>query len=154
MSVVAAIRPSEWELPLFVHVLGSMVLVGALVLAVTYLVPAWRTGSVDSVWLGFRTLLIAALPAFLVMRLSAQWIASEEDVVDSDAAWIGIGYMTSDMGLLVLLAATIVGGVGVRRARRAGATETGRSGRVLTVLVALMLVAYLVAIWAMTTKPG
>ena len=29
MSLLAAIRPDDWNIPLFVHVLGAMVLVGA-----------------------------------------------------------------------------------------------------------------------------
>jgi len=153
MNVVAAIRPADWELPLFLHVLGAMVLVGSLVLAFTYLVPAWRDGSLESVRLGYRTLLIAALPSFLVMRISAQWLASKEGV-DDDATWVTIGYMTSDQGLLILFAAALIAGMSLRRARQAGITRADGPARAVTALVGLMLVAYVVAIWVMTTKPG
>jgi uncharacterized membrane protein len=158
VTVLADIRPSEWELPLFVHVLGGMALVGALVLAATYLVPAWRGGAVEPLRNGFRTLLYAALPSFLVLRISAEWLADEEGYADlPDEAipdWIDLGYIISDAGGLFLIIALIVSGVAVRRTRDPGADGPGTSVRVTTVLVSILLVAYLVAIWAMTTRPG
>jgi hypothetical protein len=158
MSVLASIRPSDWEFPLFLHTLGGMALVGALVLAVTYLVPAWRGGSVETLRLGFRTLLYAALPSFLVLRITADWIADKEGYVDLEddqvPDWIDIGYLTTDVGALFLIVALIVSGVAVRRTRDPGTEGGGTSLRVTTVLVSILLVAYLVAVWAMTTKPG
>jgi hypothetical protein len=158
MTVLADIRPADWELPLFLHVLGAMALVGSLVLAATFLVPAWRGGSADSLRLGFRTLLYAALPSFLVMRLSAEWVADKEGWTDlPDEAipdWIDIGFIVSDAGALLLIIALIVSGVAMRRTRTAGTEGGGTSLRVTTVLVWILLVAYLVAIWAMTTEPG
>ena len=59
----AAIRPDDWNLALFLHVLGAMVMVGALVLALGYLVGAWRGQSADSLRLGYRVLLLGAIPA-------------------------------------------------------------------------------------------
>jgi hypothetical protein len=134
-------------------------MVGALILAVTYLVPAWRTGAVDSLRLGYKTLLVAALPSFLVMRIGAEWIYAEEGLNDlpEDPDWIGLGYIISDLGLLMLVVATVVAGVGVRRATTASeGTTTGevRGGRVAAILVSVLLVLYVVAIWAMTTKPS
>jgi hypothetical protein len=158
MTVLADILPADWELPLFIHVLGGMALVGSLVLAATYLVPAWRGGAVDSLRYGFRTLLYAALPSFLVLRISAEWIADKEgwnDVPDEAVPdWIDIGYLISDTGALLLIIALIVSGVAMRRMRDAGAEGGGTAVRVTTVLVSILLIAYLVAIWAMTTKPG
>jgi hypothetical protein len=152
--VLAVVRPNGWDLPLFVHVLGAMTLVGALVLALAYLVPAWRGGSMDPVRLGFRSLLYAALPSYVVMRLGAQWIADKEGYTgDTTPNWIDIGFLVSDMGLLLLLIATVVTGIAVRRARRAGAAPGPGSARVATTLVSLLIVAYLVALWAMATKP-
>ena len=160
MGALAFVRPHDWDFPLFLHVLGSMVLVGALVLAVGYLVGAWRGGSAKSLRVGFRVLLYGAFPAYIVMRVAAQWIFSKEglDDVPTDPSWIGIGFSIADGGLLFLLIATIVAGVGARRARAATAAEGGtatatNSVRVATVLIALLIVAYVVAIWAMTAKP-
>jgi hypothetical protein len=158
MSVAASIRPDEWNLPLFLHVLGGFVTVGALILAVTLLVPAWRQGSVASLRLGYRTLLIAALPSFIVMRISAEWLYSEEgiDEIPEEPAWVGIGYITSDLGAILLVIATVITGVGVRRARVAGETTApaGSGGpRAAAILVGVLLALYVIAIWAMTTKP-
>ena len=159
MSVLATVRPDEWNLPLFVHVLGGFITVGALILAMTYLVPAWRQGSLDSLRLGYRTLLLAALPSFIVMRISAEWLYSEEglDEIPEEPAWIGIGYITSDLGAILLVIATVVAGVGVRRAGvPAEATAPAGTGgpRVAAILVGVLLALYVIAIWAMTTKPS
>jgi hypothetical protein len=92
-----------------------------------------------------------------VLRISAEWIADKEgwnDVPDDAIpAWIDIGYITSDVGALFLIVSLIAGGIAVRRARRAGGETSGTATRIATVLVSLMLVGYLVAIWAMTTQP-
>ena len=157
MTLLAANRPDEWGFPLLLHVLGAMTLVGAVILAIVYLVPAWRGGSLEAVSSGYRVLLYAALPAFLVMRVAAEWIADKEGYSDlpDDAVpdWIGIGYLASDLSALLLIISLITSGIAVRRARRAGESN-GTQARVATVLVSIMLVAYLIAIWAMTTKPG
>jgi amino acid permease len=158
MSALATIRPDDWNLPLFLHILGGFAMVGALVLAVTYLVPAWRSGSLDSLRLGYRALLWGALPAFIVMRVGAEWLYSEEKIGDlpEEPAWTGLGYAISDIGLLLFVIATVTAGVGARRARlaaEAGGAADARGGRVATILVGVILVAYVVAIWAMTTKP-
>jgi hypothetical protein len=153
MSTLAAIRPDDWNVALFVHVLGAMVMVGALVTAASYLFVARRGGSVEAARVGFRSLLYAALPSFVVMRVGAQWIADEEGLADSDAAWIGIGYITSDFGALLVIVATVAAGLALRRAGRAEA-PTGPSASVAAWVVAVLIVAYLIAIWAMTTKPA
>jgi hypothetical protein len=149
--VLATIRPDAWNLPLLLHVLGAMVMVGALVVAASVLILAWRDGNADLVRAGFRTLLLGALPAFVVMRASAEWIASKEGLSDSNVAWIAIGFTTSDFGLLMILISTLLAGLAVRRLRRGGAS--GALGRVPAALVSLLIVVYLVTIWAMTTKP-
>jgi uncharacterized membrane protein len=154
VTVLAAIRPDEWDLALFVHVLGAMVMVGSLAVAAWYLFAARRDGSLEAVRFGFRSLLLAALPSFVVMRVGAQWIADEEGLADSDAAWIGIGYAVSDMGALLVVIATGVAWLALRRSRRAeGAAGDNRGAAVAAWLVAILIAAYVVAIWAMTTKP-
>lgn len=154
MSVLSAIRPDDWNLPLFLHVLGAMALVGSLVLASTLLAGVWRDGSAARTRVAFRTLLIAAIPAWLVTRVFAQIIADKEGYADADEvpAWIDIGFITTEPGLLLLIGATVAAGVGSRRALREGG-PVGTSGRVAAVLCWLMTVLYIVAIWAMTAKP-
>jgi hypothetical protein len=153
VSVIeAAIRPDEWNLALFVHVLSAMVLIGALVLALTALVSTWRGGPVAMTRLGMRALLWVALPSWVVMRVSAQWILDEEGYGDESPNWIDIGFMTSEPTFLLLIVATVLTALGVRRASAAGEGALTRD-RTATVLVAITLVAYVFAIWAMTTKP-
>jgi hypothetical protein len=154
MSALAPIRPDEWGLALFVHVLGAMVMVGSLVLAASYLFLARRDGSLEAAQVGFRSLLYAALPAFIVMRVGAQWIADKEGLTDSDLAWIGIGFMISDIGAILVVVATVAAGLALRRARRAESAGRGGPGAAVAAwVVAVLVVAYVVAIWAMATKP-
>jgi hypothetical protein len=122
-----------------------MALVGALVVVVATSAGALRRGdgAAELSRLAFRGLLLGVLPAYLVMRVGAEWIAAEQDW-GGDPAWIGIGYMTADAGLLVTIVATVL-------AWRAAKRATG--GRAVVVLCGVLLVAYAVAIWAMTNKP-
>jgi hypothetical protein len=156
MSVLALVRPDAWNLPLLLHVLGASVLVGSLVLAASSLAGRRGGGSLAANRLAFRALLWGALPAWILMRGAAQWIASKESLDDSNATWLTIGFTTSEGGLLFLIAATVVAGRAVRRARRSqeqGTDATLTLDRVAGVLVGLLILAYVVAIWAMTTKP-
>jgi hypothetical protein len=146
MSVLAAIRPDEWNFPLFIHVLSAMVLFGAVMLAAVSVGGNSQVG----LRLGFRSLLIGAIPAWIAMRLSAQWIASEENLLEEDVdvpAWVDIGFITSEGSLVVLIAGTVCAGIAARRGRGGGLRMA------TVVLVGITIVAYVVAIWAMSTKP-
>jgi hypothetical protein len=146
MTVLGAIRPDDWNFPLFLHVLSAMVLFGAVVLAAVSVAANSQRG----LRLGFRSLLIGAIPAWIVMRLSAQWIASEENLLDEDVdvpAWVDIGFITSEASFLVLIAATVCSGIAARRGRGGGLRTA------TVVLVGITIVAYVVAVWAMSTKP-
>jgi hypothetical protein len=146
MTVLAAIRPDDLNFPLFLHVLSAMALFGAVVLAALSLAGS----SQAALRLGFRSLLIGAIPAWIAMRLSAQWIASKEGLLDEDVeapAWVDIGFMTSEGSFLFLVAATVCAGIVARRGR-AGGLRTAT-----VVLVGITIVAYVVALWAMSTKP-
>jgi hypothetical protein len=114
---------------------------------VTALAAAWRGGHVAPVRLGYRALLLAVFPGWLVTRLSAQWILDKEGLEDTDFAWIDMGFISTEPGLLLLIIATVLSGLSVRRARG------GTGVRVAMVLTSLMLAVYLVVVWAMTTKP-
>ena len=148
---MAAVRPDSWDLPLLMHVLGAMLLVGVLVMVAGLLLAARRGDGTVLVRLAFRTLLFAGIPAYLLMRVGAELVASKEDVAD-DSTWIGIGYAASDLGLLLIIVTTIVAGVGARRMTREGGR--GRSPGVAAGLTIVVLVAYVIAIWAMSTKPA
>ena len=160
MSTLAAIRPDDWNLPLFFHVLGAMVMMGGLVLAALALFAAWRESSAGSLRLSFRALLWVTLPGWLVMRVAAQWIYSKEEdsFGGTEPDWIGIGFATSEGGLLPLIAATVLAGRSVRKATTlqadAAAAASDTKVRVAAVLVVLLIVIYVISIWAMTAKPG
>jgi hypothetical protein len=146
VTVLAAIRPEDWNFPLFLHVLSAMMLFGAVVLAALSVAGPSQAG----VRLGFRSLLIGAIPAWIAMRLSAQWVASEENLLDEGVdtpAWVDIGFATSEGSFLFLVAATVCAWIAARR-ERAGGLRTAT-----LVLVAITLAAYVVALWAMSAKP-
>jgi hypothetical protein len=156
--IAGTIRPDDWNIALLVHVFGALVLVGTLVLASSALLLAWRTSggpaeATSLVRLGFRSLYLGVIPGYLVMRIGAEWIVSKEDLQDAKLTWLDIGFTTADMGILVVLIGTLLAGLAVRRAGRS--SESGGGGLVgaAAILATLILVAYLVAIWAMTTKP-
>ena len=123
MSVLAQVRPDSWNFPLLLHVGGAMILV-------------------------------AALPGFIVMRASAEWIADKEGFNAEGAPepdWLGVGYIVSDLGALLLIIALIVGGIGSSRMRKG---EGGQGLLRATLVISIvLLVAFTVAIWAMSAKP-
>ena len=149
-ALVGSIRPDSWNFPLFVHVLGAMILVGGLFTGASIL--AFARGDVRSLRLGYWTLLAVALPGYVVMRIGAEWIYSREgwEKLDDDPAWIGIGYIVADAGALLVLIALIVGGIGVRRLRNGGGQGLLKAAMVIAWIV---LAAALVAVWAMAGKP-
>ena len=149
-------RPNDVNVPLFLHVLGAMLLVGTLlVVAVALLVR--RRDQADTVALtrfGLRTLLIGVVPSYILMRVGAQWTESAEDLPDivEESAWIGIGYITADAGILLLVISIVLAVIGLRRLRRPEGGGTG-AARAVGAISTLLLVAYLVAVWAMSAKP-
>jgi hypothetical protein len=153
MSVVAAVRPDSQVIPLLVHVLGAMTLVGGLIAGASVL--AYARNDPRFLRLGYWSLLALALPGWVLMRVGAQWIYAEEGWDDlpegvDDPGWITTGAIIADLGGVILLVSLIVGGIGVYRLRE------GKGSGLLKVTLALALVllaAYVVAVWAMTGKP-
>jgi hypothetical protein len=143
--MLAIIRPDSWNFPLFLHVLGATLLVGATAAAFVAALGARRLP-----WLRVvvaRTLLLATFPAWLVMRLAGQWIDSKENI-PGDPGWLGVGFIVGDLGLLLLIVAMILGAVSVRRPQR-----NWPNGAV-AVLTGIYFVALIVAMVEMTGKPG
>jgi hypothetical protein len=153
MSVLASVRPDDWNFPLFVHIVGAMILVAGLVTGASAL--AFAKGDAKMLRLGFWALMLVSFPGWVIMRLGAQWIYSREgwDKVPDNLRpdWLGIGYLVADAGGLVLVITLIIGGIGVRR------LEAGKGSGLLKatlVLSVVLLAAYVVAVWAMAGKPG
>jgi hypothetical protein len=151
---ILIIRPDSWNLPLLLHVGGAMALVASVTVAAVALIQGWRTSDPSAASLkrfGARTLLYAAIPSFFVMRIAAEWILSKEGLENSNAAWIGEGFLTADLGGLLLLIATIVANVAVRRDPDSGLGKLAKVGASLSVV---LIALYVFAVWAMTTKPS
>ena len=74
--MLASIRPDSWNLPLFVHVIGAMMLVGGLLVASTSVLVA--RGEARVLRIGYLTMLSVCLPGYLVMRVGAEWTYSRE----------------------------------------------------------------------------
>jgi hypothetical protein len=143
--IVGAVRPDSWNLPLFLHVFGAMILFGALASAAITARASGRIALPQS--LLFRIFLLVAVPSWLVMRLAGQWIDSKEDI-QGDPRWLGIGFGVSDAGAVVLLAATLIAWWGTRR------PDLRWPRQAAGVIAFLYLLALGYAWWAMTTKPG
>lgn len=152
--MLASIRPDEVNFPLFLHVFGAMLLVGTLFAVALATVLAWRRpdDAVSLTRFSLRTLLMGVLPAYILMRIGAQWTESKENFPDDfDPTWLGIGYITADAGALLVLISLILAAFGLRKLR----SESGGVGfgRAVGVICILLLAAYIVAVWAMTAKP-
>jgi hypothetical protein len=148
--VLSAIRPDSWNLPLFVHVVGAMILVGATLTASSALLVA--RGDTGLLRLGYWSLLALGLPGYALMFAGAEWIYAREGLDDApiDSAWVLIGFVVAEGGLPLFVASLIAGGIGVRRLR------DGRGAGLLTATMWIsiaLLAAYLVAVWAMAGKP-
>ncbi len=162
MTTLAAIRPDSVNFPLFLHVLGAMLLVGLLLAVACAIFIGWRRDdpetAVGLTRMGLWTLILGVFPSFLLMRIAAQWTESEEfgdlegaakEAVE-DSTWLGIGYTTADLGGVLILISIVLAIIGLRRTRQGGGIGLGRAVGIISVL---LLAAYVVAVWAMTTKP-
>jgi hypothetical protein len=143
--MLAIVRPDSWNFPLFLHVAGAMAVTGATAAAFVAAVSSQRWPWLRGVVL--RTLLAAVLPAWLLMRLAGAWADSREPIGD-DSTWLGIGYIVGDAGLVVLIVTTILSWVSTRRPERRWPVQA------VAALAGLYLVALLVAMFAMSGKPG
>jgi hypothetical protein len=118
-------------------------------------VIGWRDESSDLRRRSVKTLLIVALPAWFVMRIAAQWAYSsggwDKIPDDQEPAWIGIGFITAEGGGLLLLIALILGWIGVRKDRQGGG---GTLLRISGVISAVLVLIYVLAVWAMGGKPS
>ncbi len=151
MTALAIIRPDSWEFPLFLHVLGAMILVGGLLTSASSL--GFARGDVRYLRLGYWSLLAVSLPGWVLMRVGGEWIASREGWTKSgvdDPTWLGIGFLLADLGGLILLISLIVGGVGIYRVRAGKGSGLLKAALVLALV---LLAAYVVAVWAMSGKP-
>ena len=154
MELVAVVRPASWNWVLFLHIGGAMVTLASLVVALYAIRIARERGDQPATGFAFAVLSRATLPAYVVMRVFAQILESREHLDKHSPSWIGIGFGVSDFGLVALIVALVLTRVMLRRTR-AGTSVQGAAGlRIAGALAAILVAAYVVAIWAMTTKPN
>ena len=154
MTVLAAIRPDDVNLALFVHVLGAMLLVGTLLAVAITTALGWRRpdDAAELTRFSLRTLLIGVLPAYVLMRIGAQWTEAKQDYPeDFEPAWLGVGYITADAGALLILVSIVLSVLGLRKLKSGSGLGFGRAVGVICIL---LLAAYVIAVWAMTAKPA
>lgn len=145
---MAVIRPDSWALPLFLHVLGAMVLVGTLATVAVALLTSSRRGHGATLRrFAFRALLVAGLPAYIAMLASGEWITHKQRLGgENDPTWFVIGIIIGDLTGLLLALSILLAGIASWKSKP-------RLGRVAGALATVALLASLVAVWAMTTKP-
>jgi nitrite reductase (NO-forming) len=154
LDLLAAIRPAGQDFPVLLHIVGATLVFGALLASATSL--ALARGQARLLRLGYFTLLFVALPGWILMRLSGEWIYRKQgwdSLPDQfqDATWLRIGFIVADGGAILFVLALVVGGIGVNRLR------SGKSADLLKVTMTIAIVlalAFVVAVWAMTGKPG
>jgi hypothetical protein len=134
---VTALAFSRPFWPLFLHVLGAMTLFGAVL---TALITA-LAGRARSTF----TALLVGIPAWVVMRVDAQWIYSREDKWPGSPSWIAIGQGVADAGLIILLLSLAAAYWWQRSDRRV-------AGRIVVGLSVVYLVLLGVAWLAMSGK--
>ena len=154
-EVLAAIRPDDQSFALLLHLVGATVVFGALLASATSL--ALARGDTRLLRLGYFSLLLVGLPGLILLRLAGEWLYRLQnwdeipDEVDKPA-WLDIGFLVADGGGLLFLLALALGGVGVYRLRN-GKGGTGLL-KATMVIALILIVAYVVAVWAMTGKPN
>jgi hypothetical protein len=132
--------------PLFLHVLGAMLTVGAILTAVVLSFVAWKRPDLEFLRRATFTTLLIAIPFYILLRVFAQIILSDEDF-DKDPGWVGFGFLATDLGLLIFLASIGCAWWWVR-------SGNAIAGRIVAVLSSIYLVLLVVAMLAMSGKWG
>jgi hypothetical protein len=115
--MLALIRPDSWNLPLFLHVLGATVLFGTVgVIAVAgFAIRRSPDHQLLLARVAQRTFMLGVIPAYIVMRVAAQWIDGKEFPNGNEPGWVGVGFLVSDVGAVLLILVGIL--LAVRRQR-------------------------------------
>ena len=105
---LAVVRPVSWNLPLFLHVLGAITLVGAISTVLILAAAAGRRPERELLSrYAFRVMLVLVLPAWLLTRIGAQWTESRPRTwATPTQRGSASGTSPATVGLLLLLIAT------------------------------------------------
>jgi hypothetical protein len=148
--MLAIQQPPSGNLPLFLHILGAVATFGATG-TVALLGFASRGRETDrALWLrrlAFRVGIFVLLPAFILMRVAAQWIDSKEYPDGHEPGWVGVGFLVTDAGAILLLILLVLAWLASRR-------FPSRVAVAVPWLAAVYVLALGVAWFAMSAKPG
>ena len=89
--MLGAIRPDSWNLPLFLHVLGAIMLFGTTA-TIAIVGFAGRTRAQHAAMLarvGLKTFLLGVIPGWILMRAGAAWIVDKE-FPDKTPGWVDV----------------------------------------------------------------
>jgi len=145
--IVADFSRPFW--PLFLHVLGAMTTIGAILTVVVLSYVSWSRPDAAFLRRATLTTLLTTIPFYILLRVFAEVMYSKEKdgFGGNDPTWVGIGYITSDAGFLLLL---ITIGLAFWWKR----SEKPVAGRIVAVLSTLLLLMLTVAMLAMSGKWG
>jgi hypothetical protein len=143
--ILAMLRPGSWDLPLFLHVFGAILVFGT---TGTLAIAGFATRrNAEHDLLIARTLawtfVLGVLPTWLLMRIGAEWIRSKEFPNGGEPGWVGVGYIVSDGTPALLIVTGILAWLSLRR---------GRVLLAVPILATLCVLAYAVAWFAMSGK--
>ena len=148
--MLAAIRPDSWDLPLFLHVLGAIALLGSTAtVAIAGFAGQRRTEHARLLSrLVLRTWLLAVVPSWILMRVAAEWILGKEYPDGAETpGWVDVGFIVSEGGAILLLVLGILAWLWTRK------DGTARVGAAVPWLAALYVLALGVAMFSMSAKP-
>ena len=153
--MLAAIRPDDQSFALLLHLVGATVVFGALRAGATSLLLA--RGDARLLRLGYFSLLLVGLPGLILLRLAGQWLYELQNwdklpAQIDNPTWLNIGFIVADWVWILFLLALVLGGIGVYRLR----SDKGGTLllRVTMVITLVLIVGYVLAVWAMTGKPS
>ena len=146
MIGLGAIRPGEWDVPLFLHVFGALALIGTLALTSTFLFAAARDGSTANLRLALRSLTLGVIPAYLVLRSAPNGSPTRRATPTSTSRRPGSASATcaADLGFLLIVISSLLGWFALPPGRVADgedARQAVEGRRVASILIALLLVA-------------
>jgi hypothetical protein len=145
-------RPDSWDLPLFLHVLGSTLTFGTTAtVAILGFAGVKAADTERSLWLrrlAFRVAFGVLVPAFILMRGAGQWIVGKEFPGSAKTpGWVDVGFIVTEPGALLIIVMLVLAFLSSRR-------PTFRAAAAVPWLASIYLVALGIAWFAMTGKPG
>jgi hypothetical protein len=153
MTALAYARPDSWDGYVLVHMLGSVALLGGLVVVAALGIRYRRARPADAI-LVRRVMLfvVAALvwPGLIVTAAFGQVLVEKED---AKGTWIDasvpLTYVAGGVGIILITAATVLA------LRRARAGTNSRMAAIVPAIVApLLLAIFAGVIYLMTGRPG